>query len=142
MCKHHQHVIMVDSRHSVIAKETAAKKTSNTFTWIPSGIAVSTNHTIPYNHDNVCKKCANTSLHLCQMTCKMLGIIDSVINALLPTSISWEMKQNQKHQFRNNIIPLVVCLPLDLPTTPESFFCEKLDIKDADRKYERPELFS
>ena len=76
------------------------------------------------------------------MTCKMLGIIDSVINALLPTSISWEMKQNQKHRFRNNIIPLVECLPLDLLTTPECFFCEKLNIKDADRKSERPELFS
>ena len=27
------------------------------------------------------------SLHHCQMTCKVLGIIDSVINALLPTSV-------------------------------------------------------
>ena len=67
-----------------------------------------------YNHDNVCKKCSTTSLHLCQITCKVLGIIDSVINALLPTSIFWEMKHNQKHQSRNSIMPLVECLPLAL----------------------------
>ena len=32
------------------------------------------------------------------MTCKVFDIIDSVINALLPTSIFWEMKQNEKQQ--------------------------------------------
>ena len=75
------------------------------------------------------------------MACKVLGIIDSVINALLPTSIFWEVKQNQKHQSRNNIIPLVECLPLDHPTSPVCFVCKQLDINDADRKTERPELF-
>ena len=121
------------------AKETAAEKTFNRF--LPSGMAVSTKHMSPYNHHNVCKKCATTSLHLWKMTFKALGIIDSVINFLLPTFIFWKMKQNQKNQYRSNIIPLVECLPLDLPTTPECFVCEKFEIKDADRKTERHELF-
>ena len=51
------------------------------------------------------------------------SIIDSVINALLSTSIFWEMKHNQKHQSRNNIIPLVECLHWTF--LPECFFCEK-----------------
>ena len=114
------HAIMADSRHSVMQKQLLLKKQIHT-----DGIAVSTNHMSSYNHDNVCKKCASTSLHLCQMTCKVFGIIYSVINALLPASIFWEIKQNQTHQSRNNIIPLIECLPLDLPTTPKCFFCEK-----------------
>ena len=69
---------------------------------------------------------------------KVLGIINSVINALLPTSIFWEMKQNQKHQSRNIIIPLVECLLLAYSTRVFPLW----KFLDGDPKAERPELFS
>ena len=82
---------------------------------------------------------ATTSLHLCQMTCKVLGILSTVSSTLCYQGNLHLLGEALISQHIHSARRMLSTGPPS-PTTQECFFCEKLEIKDAHRKTERPEL--
>ena len=73
---------------------------------------------IPYKHDNVCKKCGTTYLHLCQMTWKEFGC-NLKCHERFPTNLHLlGDKKEPEDDSRNNTILLLECLSLHLSPPP------------------------